>query len=286
VLLLVLAAGLTLQISETHFQQAKKEFGGMWQLRLVDSPIDAEKVESLRKVSSQEAEGIKYTGWTQTGRVELQNPDVERAVEVEKVLYYYGDNDVFFDLILKSGCALPEEMAFQIFGTDDVLGQTVLIDKKPYVVERIRYGESAILIAKVSKDSEIFFPVLNIRTDAADVFPLDELLFRSQISSNLVISYDSILGFPASLSKVFIPTKWSDFEFWSVAVGNLKGKISFYKEMKIYEFDQQFRDLIFMGIISRLIAFIFYGMAIWSVWKMRKCTLMPYDGRNRNNTMI
>lgn len=134
------------------FSWLTENYGGIERIRLDSGREAAASLEGSIKEKWWEAaekdmelsEIPLSTLWTMEADTVFCEPVTGRSATGD-VLYFSGDNQAGFQLVLENGCVLTEEMAFQIWGTDRVIGQEVEVDGRRYVVERIiqSWGESS-----------------------------------------------------------------------------------------------------------------------------------------------
>jgi hypothetical protein len=85
----------------------------------------------------------------------------------------------------------------------------------------------------------------------------DKLFRRTVMYAGLFLTAFScytLVGSPVFIPDSFIPTRWSEFEFWSAAFAQFKDALRYYFSMKTYVPDIIFRSYILQTLIFALIA--------------------------------
>lgn len=129
------------------------------------------------------------------------------------------DSDIMFPSFNRlayddfSGCLLDAGTLYELFGTTDTLGQTVIYEDKEYGVRGVLdVNVPLMVISSKFKDDQ--------RVDGLVLDTADEW-YRNQYADILNSVYGSIdrayyLTDYVSVAKwIETPSKWSDFEFWS-----------------------------------------------------------------------
>lgn len=188
-------------------------YAGLWQIRMENSPVDANVLEGMAERKRDETlneglapeETLRYTGWTQRNSIAVSNLDLGRTVTAD-VIYFCGENSKRFQLMLPNGCAITEKMAADLWGTakpESVVGRTIRVKDRDYIVEKLmldgeweaRWAGCQIVARWDGEHSDIVsFDVL----DVEGIFPgngytVEDILASENLKSSLIIGYDEIL---------------------------------------------------------------------------------------------
>ena len=308
--LLALSAVL-LSLQAGAASDIEKEYGGIIQMRSAGELINVERVSNIFEKRDFEKEDVKFTAWSQKNDITVTNHSLGSRAQLDCALYYFGDNNAMFDLVLHNGCALSKAAAFKIFGTaNGVLGETIVVDGVKYVVERLIISDAAPLIYKISEDdTRAGFDALNIENGADASISASEMQMAYGVSGDIAVDYCEvakscaalarlllwagfiiaaiiftggvaigsnkwvkravrcvglflaalccifIIGSPFYIPSGFVPTRWSEFEFWSVTFSRFWSSLSYYFSMKAYAPDIVFRSgLMKMFVLALLSA--------------------------------
>lgn len=139
------------------------------------------------------------------------------------------DSDIMFPSFNRlayddfSGCLLDAGTLYELFGTTDTLGQTVIYEDKEYGVRGVLdVNVPLMVISSKFKDDQ--------RVDGLVLDTADEW-YRNQYADILNSVYGSIdrsyyLTDYVSVAKwIETPSKWSDFEFWSSYCDDIKMRL-------------------------------------------------------------
>jgi len=272
-ILLILAAWAFFSLSWAASNSAEKQWGGVIQFRLSGYALNTAAMQNILDKRDGSREDVRYTAWTEQKSVVIENCALGLKGSFEKALCYFGDNQGIFNIISDKGCALSPDTAFKVFGTTrGILGENVLINGELYAVERLLYDEAASVVYKVNKDNTgVDFDVLNVIPGKGSGVSASEIVMNHNIRSDLVIYYREVIEF-FSLSfyipDSFIPTRWSEFEFWSNTFTNYGNAVKYYFSMKTYAPDTVFRSYMLKTVIfaalfaAALIAFLICAFKI------------------------
>ena len=133
--------------------------------------------------------------------------------EVWPAAFRYGNYPARGD---ETGCAVDEAAADALWGSARVVGQAVLWKGKTYYVRGVMKGSGGLLLGQGGEDAEPW-PNLLLRLfqrgRALTAAPLLLVCYLppALLGAGTVLWY---AGAPWSVPERFIPTRWSDFEFW------------------------------------------------------------------------
>lgn len=136
------------------------------------------------------------------------------------------DSDILFPSFNRlayddvSGCLLDVNTLYELFGTEDALGQTVIYDDREYGVRGVVDVDVPLMVVSSQfKDNQ--------RVDGLVINTADEW-YRNQYAELLNSVYGSmeqsyyLTDYVSAARWIETPSKWSDFEFWSGYSGELK----------------------------------------------------------------
>ncbi|MDE6712822.1 MAG: hypothetical protein K2K20_03720 [Lachnospiraceae bacterium] len=139
------------------------------------------------------------------------------------------DSDILFPSFNRlayddvSGCLLDAETLYELFGTTDTLGQTVIYEEKEYMVRGVLDVNVPLMVisSKFEDDQRIDGLVL----DTADEWYRDQYadilnsVYGSMDQSYYLTDYVSVARW------IETPSKWSDFDFWSSYYDDIKMRL-------------------------------------------------------------
>lgn len=161
--LILVAALLIHQWGASSLAAAKAQYGGLIQARLTQDTLSVEQVKKMRERRDQESERSRYVAWTQKRDMELTSPDLDRKIRLDQSLFFYGDNEGDFSLLLDNGCSLSADLAERLFGTaEGVEGEVVQIENIRYIIERVDSLASGKGVFKVPEKAIMSFNVVNM----------------------------------------------------------------------------------------------------------------------------
>lgn len=98
--------------------------------------------------------------WGQKEQVILENKNLSRIAQADAILLCGNPELVFEDCRVpdkedKQGCLIDEEIAWELFGSNQIVGKEIFIEKNSYIVRKVIPGKSKIIAFQVnSTDSE------------------------------------------------------------------------------------------------------------------------------------
>lgn len=212
------------------------------QLRLEASPLTAEGVKQLTegKELNAKLEGTApadvplYTAWTQKNEMTLQNLQVGRK-STANVIFYTGDNNSRFHLTLDNGCAITDDLAFQLWGVGsgrEILGSSLRIGSQDYIVEQIlpsgkwtkgwtdgtvlaRYQTGSAWSHSAIGSDPITFDVLEIQSPSGQPISSEEIIAAGNLKNAFPLDFRQLQSMLAALrvlpiwcGAVFLAVIW------------------------------------------------------------------------------
>ena len=133
--------------------------------------------------------------------------------EVWPAAFRYGNYPARGD---ETGCAVDEAAADALWGSARVVGQAVLWKGKTYYVRGVMKGSGGLLLGQGGEDAEPWPNLLLRLFQRGRALTAAPLLLVCYLPPAL-LGAGAVLwcaGAPWSVPERFIPTRWSDFEFW------------------------------------------------------------------------
>ena len=133
--------------------------------------------------------------------------------EVWPAAFRYGNYPARGD---ETGCAVDEAAADALWGSARVVGQAVLWKGKTYYVRGVMKGSGGLLLVQGGEDAEPWPNLLLRLFQRGRALTAAPLLLVCYLPPAL-LGAGTVLwcaGAPWSVPERFIPTRWSDFEFW------------------------------------------------------------------------
>lgn len=171
-------------------------YSDFYQIRMRDNPMTVSQANAMMQTKTLTGEKMEvgYTLWTQKGGQPTKNLGLSKEISAD-VIYYYGDKNKQFNLNLDNGCALSKEAAFDLWGTDEVLGETIEIDGKTYIVEKVVKKLKADAIARADKVDDINFNVLDVAaSQSEEAFSIEDVFTENFIDNTLILNYNELLS--------------------------------------------------------------------------------------------
>lgn len=218
------------------------------------SPLNLEQVRRIRRNEEEQDVPGSFTAWRQENEVTVQNRDLQRRHTVS-VVAVCGRSDLllqgtgWLDETDREGCLIDEKTARALFGSTNVEGLAIEVGKEEKIIRGILKGVSDAVLYEETENEKLFTNLTvymengttydNIRQDFMMRYALEGRFVRMDILERLA-------GFAClkfSLPQELIPTKWSDFGFWSEALRREKESLLLLmlsekqKPMEIYRKD-------------------------------------------------
>jgi hypothetical protein len=136
------------------------------------------------------------------------------------------------------------------------------------------YDGAASAILKIKdENTETRFDVLDIIPGEGSI-PIQEIRMNFRISGDITIDYREVINFfrvSFYIPDGFIPTRWSEFEFWSETLTFYGGAVKYYFSMKAYAPDLEFRSYMLKIIVFAGLFFVcFIAAAILGIEKIKE----------------
>lgn len=193
------------------------------ELRYDTEKLSIKHMRDLQKGESESSEKIvkNFIAWEQRPKQELRNKELSKSVTGE-VVKVYGNLSILFPIEKlqgqtlsegdREGTIISESIAYSLWGSTDVIGQSLLVGDKNYVVRGILKEESHTIITPVDmEDQETKFSGLRVQLidkenveDAVSTLKLkynlpegvlNNLSLTSILLSGLVLLPGYLLGF-------------------------------------------------------------------------------------------
>lgn len=244
----VLIAGLILLLLALHmgavlcYSAVSGSGQDSLQLRLEASPLTAEAVKQLTESKELNAKLEEtapanvplYTAWTQKNEMTLQNLRLGRKSTAD-VIFYTGDNNSRFHLTLDNGCAITDELAFQLWGVGrgtEILGSPLRIGSQDYIVEQIlpsgkwtkgwtdgtvlaRYQDGSASSHSPIGSDPITFDVLEIHSPSGQPVSTEEIIAAGNLKNAFPLDFRQIQSMLSALrvlpiwcGAVFLAVFW------------------------------------------------------------------------------
>ena len=169
---MILMAFLLWKIGAEQEAALERRIQGEYEIRMETQPLSAADVERIlerERVERRKASPLagsrnastRFTAWTQIGEIEVSLPNRNHQVSATALLMA-GDDTPRLTLNSERNCVVSEALAYQLWGSPKVAGETLVMDGKKYTVERVDSGEKSWILARAAKSSEISFDVLTI----------------------------------------------------------------------------------------------------------------------------
>lgn len=166
-----------------------------------------------------------FAAWNQKNEVTVQNKDLYRQHTVSAV-GVFGRSDLlipgssWLDESDREGCLIDEKTARELFGSTGVAGQVISVGEKEKTIRGILYGVSDTVLYEAD-ETETFTNLTVYMEAGATVDQIrQDFMMRHGLEGRFVRM--DILKTVADLARLtfsippdLIPTKWSDFGFWS-----------------------------------------------------------------------
>lgn len=193
------------------------------------SPLTLERVRQMQDLEAGQEIPGSFTAWEQKNEISVTNKDLQRNRTVSAVVIC-GRSDLilrgtsWLDDTDKNGCLIDEKTAYELFGSTDIAGQIIYIGGKEKVVRGILYDVSNAVLYEEDDSMEKFTNIAvymekgitydDVRQDFMSRHGLTGKFVRIDILERIANLACIRFGIPDDL----IPTKWSDFNFWSEAL--------------------------------------------------------------------
>ncbi|RDU22277.1 ABC transporter permease [Anaerosacchariphilus polymeriproducens] len=277
----------------------------------VNSQTIKEALENKADSATNDIPDITIWNYIKEKKVENKTLLTEASVGLYEVngnmelVYPYSIKQGFFpDLEDNKGCVISNMLAYKLFRSADVVGNTIVVDNKSYKIRGIVEDKNPVMLISSCKKEKIFYNMnlfygnqKNAKKLAVDflstfISPTNYKLINQDILKYcleiikdfpiwLLAAYMLLIvlkniwkrrafvfqtiilivvffmlfftfrwAFELSLSipQDFIPTKWSDFSFWTSKFGEVKDSLQSMKYLEPVP-----RDVIFQSYCMRII---------------------------------
>ncbi|MDO5423074.1 MAG: ABC transporter permease [Eubacteriales bacterium] len=120
-----------------------------------------------------------------------------------------------------SGCLLDSHTAWELFGSENVIGAAVTYGEKEYIIRGVLEGFRGTLIIQASKDEKTGFN----RIAAADTGEQKSREIEENLKNRYQIDVILVKSRFSDLLTGCIPSKWSDFSFYGSFFQNWKEEV-------------------------------------------------------------
>lgn len=103
-------------------------------------------------------ETLVFTGWHEKEKQTVLNSNFNRRVE-SNIIFICGQSSlvaegpILFEDDIK-GCLIDEETAYKLFGSNDVIGNTIIYDSGEFIIRGIHRAMEDTIIMKAESDSK------------------------------------------------------------------------------------------------------------------------------------
>ncbi|WP_099204342.1 ABC transporter permease [Scatolibacter rhodanostii] len=174
-------AGMVLSLR--NIQELKQVYPG-WSLRSQEE-ISAEQVLQSRRAFAEQADNIIWpTFWTE----QRETMTTFRTASTQKIIYYDGDPTLVFPAEFLMGgypgemdvnrAAISNQLAFTLWGSEDVLGESFQIGEKEYTISGVFQSKEETVIAGNS-NTEMKWKNIEIR-DTENKLTREEIVLAAQ----------------------------------------------------------------------------------------------------------
>lgn len=246
-------------------------------LLMESSPLNLGQVQQIRRNEEEQDIPKSFTAWRQENDVTAKNPDLQRRHRVS-VVAICGRSDLLLqgtgrlDETDREGCLIDEKTAEALFGSTDVEGMTIEVGEEEKVIRGILKNVQDTVLYEET-DKEKLFTNLTVYREKGEPYDSirQDFMMRHALEGKFVRMdiLERLAGFAClkfSLPQELIPTKWSDFSFWSEALQREKESFLLLmlsekqKPMELYLKD------FYQAVANGLAAVILAGVMIRKMW--------------------
>lgn len=172
----------------------------------------------LDAAAEDDGKSFGFTAWKEQTDQTVTDPDLGRSVQTHVVSLYGSSESVLpvapvLDADDAAGCLVAKETAWQLFGSTDVVGQTICADANVYTIRGIvmlpTTGVYVQIRGNESAHKQMKFNRLTL--GVADTESGNQFLSEYALTGR-VIRPDNRLA--VTRYTELIPGKWSDFDGW------------------------------------------------------------------------
>lgn len=174
------------------------------------------------KVSDAAAEddgkAFGFTAWKEQTDQTVTDPDLGRSVQTHVVSLYGSSEFVLpvapvLDADDAAGCLVAKDTAWQLFGSTDVVGQTICVDANVYTIRGIVMIPATGVYVQIRGNESVHKQMRFNRLTLGVVDTESGNQFLSEYAlTGRVIRSDNLLD--VTRYTELIPGKWSDFDGW------------------------------------------------------------------------
>ena len=101
---------------------------------------------------------LAFTGWYEKEKQSILNNNFNRTIESNIIFicgnsYLVAEGPVLFEDDIK-GCLIDEETAYKLFGSNDVIGNTIIYDNREFIIRGIHRAMEDTIIMQAESDSK------------------------------------------------------------------------------------------------------------------------------------
>ena len=174
------------------------------------------------KVSDAAAEddgkAFSFTAWKEQTDQTVTDPDLGRSVQTHVVSLYGSSESVLpvapvLDADEAAGCLVAKDTAWQLFGSTDVVGQTICVDANVYTIRGIVMIPATGVYVQIRGNESVHKQMKfnRLTLGVADTESGNQFLSEYALTGRVIRS-DNLLD--VTRYTELIPGKWSDFDGW------------------------------------------------------------------------
>lgn len=174
------------------------------------------------KVSDAAAEddgkAFGFTAWKEQTDQTVTDPDLGRSVQTHVVSLYGSSESVLpvasvLDADDAAGCLVAKDTAWQLFGSTDVVGQTICVDANVYTIRGIVMIPATGVYVQIRGNESVHKQMKfnRLTLGVADTESGNQFLSEYALTGRVIRS-DNLLD--VTRYTELIPGKWSDFDGW------------------------------------------------------------------------
>lgn len=174
------------------------------------------------KVSDAAAEddgkAFSFTAWKEQTDQTVTAPDLGRSVQTHVVSLYGSSESVLpvapvLDADDAAGCLVAKDTAWQLFGSTDVVGQTICVDANVYTIRGIVMIPATGVYVQIRGNESVHKQMKfnRLTLGVADTESGNQFLSEYALTGRVIRS-DNLLD--VTRYTELIPGKWSDFDGW------------------------------------------------------------------------
>lgn len=174
------------------------------------------------KVSDAAAEddgkAFSFTAWKEQTDQTVTDPNLGRSVQTHVVSLYGSSESVLpvapvLDADDAAGCLVAKDTAWQLFGSTDVVGQTICVDANVYTIRGIVMIPATGVYVQIRGNESVHKQMKfnRLTLGVADTESGNQFLSEYALTGRVIRS-DNLLD--VTRYTELIPGKWSDFDGW------------------------------------------------------------------------